>query len=88
MTNYKGDPEDLINQKHSGLMNYLFGEDRRKVINRESFLQFQRDLMRDVFWLEFTRYSKDGKTITDKDFCNHLLLCANFTAKKKKHMVR
>ena len=88
VTNYKGDPTDLINQKHSGLMNYLFGNDRTKEINKERFHQFQQDLMRDIFWLEFTRYSKDGITITDKDFCNHILLCANFTSKKKKHMVR
>ena len=88
VTNYKGDPEDLINQKNSGLMNYLFGNDRTKEINREKFHQFQNCLMRDIFWLEFTRYSTDGITITDKDFCNHILLCANITPKKKKHMVR
>ena len=88
VTNYKGDPQDLIKQKHSGLINYLFGKDRTNEITKEKFLQFQHDLMRDIFWLEFTRYSKDGKTISDKDFCNHILLCANFTSKKKKHMVR
>merc|ERR1719374_61000 len=33
--------------------------------------------------MEFTRYSKDNQTITDLDFCNHILLCANITAEKK-----
>ena len=88
VTSYRGDPEDLINQKYSGLMNYLFGKDRTKEITKEKFFKFQQDLMNDIFWLEFTRYSKDGKTMSDKDFCNHLLLCANFTSKKKKQMVR
>ena len=87
VTNYKGDPSDLMNAGHSGLLNYLFGKDRKKEINHEKFLKFQQDLMDDVLWLEFTRYCKDGKTISDQDFCNHLLLCANITDKKKRKMV-
>ena len=87
VTNYKGDPSDLMNDTHSGLVNYLFGKDRKKEINKEKFLEFQQGLMNDVLWLEFTRYCKDGKTISEVDFCNHLLLCANITAKKKRQMV-
>merc|ERR1719150_1969893 len=45
-------------------------------------------LMDDVLWLEFARYTKDGKTISEVDFCNHLLLCANITSKKKKQMIK
>ena len=88
VTNYKGDPTDLMNAKYSGLINYLFGKDRKKEINKEKFLKFQQGLMEDILWLEFTRYCKDEcKTISEVDFCNHLLLCANLTSKKKKQMV-
>jgi len=88
VTNYKGDVADLMNQEHSGLINYLFGKDRKKEINKEKFMKLQQDLMDDVLWLEFARYTKDGKTISEVDFCNHLLLCANITTKKKKQMIK
>ena len=87
VTNYKQNPDELMEDTHSGLVNYLFGKDRKKEINRETMHELQQKLMDDVLWLEFTRYSKDGKTITEVDFCTHLLLCANITAKKKKKMV-
>ena len=85
--NYKGDPFDLL-ESHSGLINYLFGKTRKKQINKEQLLKFQEDLMNDILWLEFTRYSNNNHAITDLDFCNHILLCANITSKKKKQMVR
>ena len=87
VTNFKGDIPELMEEEHSGLLNYLFGKDRKKEINKEKFMQLQQDLMDDVLWLEFSRYSKDGRTITDIDFANHLLSCANLTAKKKRQMV-
>ena len=88
VTNYKGDMKELMTTlTHSGLINYLFGKDKAKEINKGSFLEFQQKLLNDVLWLEFTRYSKDGKTISDVDFCNHLLLCSDVTSKKKRRMV-
>ena len=87
VTNYKGDVKELMADTHSGLINYLFGKDKTKEIKKEHFLEIQQKLMNDVLWLEFTRYSKDGKTISDVDFCNHLLLCSDLTSKKKKQMV-
>ena len=87
VTNTKGDPLELLEDSHSGLINYLFGKSRQKAIDKHKFLKFQQDLMNDVLWLEFTRYSKDNETISDLDFCNHILLCANLTTKKKKQMV-
>ena len=87
VTNFKGDIPDLMKDEHSGLINYLFGKDRKKELTKETFLKLQQDLMDDVLWLEFSRYSKDGKTISDVDFCKHLLLCANITSKKRKQMV-
>ena len=86
LTNYKGDPFDLLKHQ-SGLINYLFGKTRKKQINKDNFMKFQQDLMNDILWMEFTRYSKDNQRITDLDFCNQILLCANITSKKKKQMV-
>ena len=87
ITNYKGDVDDLLNDQCSGLINYLFGSDRKKTVNKESFMKLQEELMDDVLWLEFSRYCNNGKTICDMDLCNHLLLCANITSKHKRQMV-
>ena len=84
---WHGDPENLIADKHSGLLDYFFGKERTKSIGKDFILQFQERLINDVLWLEFTRYDPKGIAISDEDFCNHLLLCANFTNKKKKQMV-
>ena len=88
ITDYKGNKDNLTNCEYSGLMNYLFGKNRDKEINRETFKQLQRDLMDDILWLEFSRYSEDGKTISDVKLCEHLLLCANLTSKQRRQMVR
>ena len=87
-TNYKGDILDLVSDKHSGLVNVLFGKDRSIELTKDKFLDLQKQLRDDVIWLEFNRYSKDGKTISEMDFCTILLACANITQKKKKLMVR
>ena len=87
VTNNKSDVRELMKETHSGLINYLFGKDKTREIMKENFLKLQQQLLNDVLWLEFTRYSKDGKTISDVDFCNHLLLCSNVTSKQKRRMV-
>ena len=87
MSNSHKDLMDFLNDKHSGLINYLFGKDRKKKINKEVFIKFQQDLMNDVAWVEFNSYSKGGKTISEGDFCDCLLLCSNITAKKKRQIV-
>merc|ERR1711997_1395613 len=43
VTNYKGDVSDLMNDEHSGLINYLFGKDRKKELTKETFMQLQQD---------------------------------------------
>ena len=88
ITDYKGNRDNLTNCKYSGLMNYLFGKNRDKTINHQDFINLQRDLIDDIMWLEFCRYSKDGRTISDLDLCNHLLCCANLTTKQRRQMVR
>ena len=87
VTNYKGEISDLMTGTNSGLVNYLFGKERTNELTKEKFFELQQELLDDVLWLEFTRYCKDGKTISEIDFCKLILACANMTAKKKKQMV-
>lgn len=87
-TKYKGDPNHWLDEDDfSGLITYLFGKDRKNVVTKDQFFKLRNDLLEDIFWLEFTQYSKDGKTMSDEDFCNHLFLTAKFSAKKKNNMV-
>jgi Ca2+-binding EF-hand superfamily protein len=82
------DPKDLMRESHSGLMSYLFGEDRSKSIRKEDFQELRRGLIDDLLWLEFTRYSQDNKTISTVDFCQHLLANNKIPKKKQQQMVR
>ena len=81
-------------------MNFFFGRDRDKAVNRERFLKFREEVIDDILWLEFTRYYKtlpdipnmsfpkfQHPIITDVEFCEHLLANANITSKQKKKMV-
>ena len=75
----------------SGLITYLFGHNKNKQIRKEDFLKFQRDLINDLLWLEFSSYLEENQsifgTITEEDFCRHLLSTANLTKKKKAALV-
>ena len=88
---YEGNPEALLKESVSGLMTYLFGSKKNKLLRKEDFLRFQRDLINDLLWLEFCRYLRKNQSIFDKiseeDFCAHLLSTANITKKKKAAMV-
>ena len=88
---YEGNPEALLKESVSGLMTYLFGSKKNKLLRKEDFLRFQRDLINDLLWLEFCRYLRKDQSIFDKiseeDFCAHLLSTANITKKKKAAMV-
>ncbi len=88
---YPGDPEELIKDKKSALMNFFFGEERDKSITRDDFFKVQRDLINDILFLEFHRYIPKGsskKTISEMDFCRHLLYNTNVPLKKKEKMLK
>ncbi len=52
---YHGDPEDFLKDNKSGLITYIFGKDRDRVMTREEFMRIQRELIHDVLYLEFRR---------------------------------
>ena len=66
-----------LDKKYSGLMNYLFGKDRKKEINKEQFLKLQQDLINDIFWLGFTGYGIDGNMVNDLPL--NFRLCSFYT---------
>lgn len=82
------EPKELLDEKQSGLMTYLFGKDRSQVLQKEDFQKIHRALIDDLLWLEFTRYSEDKKTISTIDFCNHLLANNKIPKKKQQQMVK
>ncbi len=91
VADFKGKPEELLTDKRSGLITYIFGKDRSRVMTREEFLRLQRDLISDVLFLEFMRYAKDESdrhTIDEVDFSQHLLYNALIPNKKKMKMLK
>ena len=89
---YENDQDEVHRESAvSGLIIYLFGHAQNKQIRQEDFLKFQRDLMNDLLWLEFSSYLHENQsifgTISEEDFCAHLLSTANLTKKKKAAMV-
>ncbi len=91
VADYKGDPEDLVKDHKSGLVTYIFGKDRTRVMTKDEFIRIQRDLISDVLFLEFRRYTKldsDHQAISEVDFCKHLLYNAHIPNKKKAKMLK
>ena len=89
---YENGKDEIGREKEvSGLITYLFGQGKNKQIRKEDFLKFQRDLINDLLWLEFSDYLEENQsifgTITEEDFCRHLLSTANLTKKKKAALV-
>jgi len=91
VADYKGNPDELIKDERSGLINYLFGANRDRVLTREEFLRIQRELISDVLYLEFRRYAPidtQQANMTEADFCKHLLYNAPMPHKKKAKMIK
>jgi Ca2+-binding EF-hand superfamily protein len=89
IVNYKGNPEDLLEHGHSGLIAFLFGDDLSKSIKREDFEYLQKNLMDEMLYIEYGRYDKDNKNaISALDFSKHILYNANISEKKKAKMLK
>ena len=89
---YENGQEEIQRESEvSGLITYLFGATKNKLIRKEDFVKFQRDLINDLLWLEFSSFLDKNDsifgTITEEDFCRHLLSTANLTKKKKAALV-
>jgi len=89
IVSYKGDPDDLLKEDVSGLINYLFGRDRTNVITKDDFIGFQQKLINDVLYLEYRRYDKEDKNIiSELDFARNIIDNTNIPTKKKEKMLK
>jgi len=78
-----------MNATHSGLLTYLFGEDRKNNLKIEDFYKLQKVLMDEMLYIEYGRYDKENKNaISAVDFCKHILYNAPINQKKKEKMIR
>merc|ERR1712106_776113 len=82
------DQEEIL-ASSSGLLNYLFGKDRTKSINRADIKKLQADLLEEIIELEFSEYDKDGSgRISESDLCKFLLKNTKIPPKKKAAMLK
>jgi len=89
IVNYKGNPDDLNNETHSGLVDYLFGADRSKSLKKEDFDNLQKNLMDEMLFIEYGRYDKKNENaISALDFSKHILYNSNLSDKKKAKMLK
>merc|ERR1711890_92171 len=89
IVNYKGNPDDFMNECHSGLVDYLFGKDKSNSLKKEDFDKLQKNLMDEMLFIEYGRYDKENKNaISAVDFCKHILYNAPINQKKKEKMIR
>lgn len=72
----------------SSLQCYFFGKDGRKKLTHKEFLDFQRQLQREINRIEFERYCGDDRRISEKDFGNILLTYAGLPSKKMARMLK
>jgi len=89
VANYSGDPDQLLSASHSGLLNYLFGEDRSKVLYKEDLLAFHDKIIDELLLLEYQgAYSHDKQgNISEVEFCQHLLKNAPISPRRKERMI-
>jgi len=74
---------------NSGILNFLFGSDRKKALTREEFKKFQADLLEEIVQLEFKQYDKeDTGRISEADFCRFLLKRTKIPPKKRVEMLK
>ncbi len=90
ISDYRYRPEELLQEKNSGIMNYFFGKNRDRTVTKEQFERFQRDLISDILYMEFHRYKSlpNSDNISELDFCRHILYNAQITSKRKAKMLK
>jgi len=76
----------------TALTRYFFGKDLDKKLTVEKFLEFQRQLQREILWIEFKRYDREmadvEMSISERDFAELLLTYAGLNDKKKLKMIK
>jgi len=74
---------------NSALSAYFFGPERNQKLTIDKFLEFQRQLQREILTLEFRRKAqRDDGTLSEAEFADLMLCYAGFPAKKKRAMIK
>ena len=74
---------------NSALTTYFFGPNLKQKLTIEKFLDFQKQLQREILSLEFQRKHPDESgNISEPDFTNLLLAYSGFPEKKKARMLK
>jgi len=82
------DQSEILESK-SGLLNYLFGQDRQGGVTKEQFYKLQSNLLDEIIELQFLEYDPERTgRISEVTFCKFLLQHAKLTSKKKKEMLK
>ncbi|GFR74302.1 calcium uptake protein 1, mitochondrial [Elysia marginata] len=71
----------------SGLSEYFFGVDGKKKLTVSEFLDFQRQLQREINKIEFNRHAEDG-VLSERDFGSILLSYAGLPDSKRSRMLK
>ena len=81
--------QSAILASNSGLLNYMFGKDRKKVMTRAEFKKLQTDLLKEIIQIEFNEYdpTKTGR-ISEEDFCKFLLKRSKIPPGQKAKMLK
>jgi len=86
---YSATDQEEILASSSGLLNFLFGKDRKGKLDRDGFVKFHSDLMEEVIQLEFSEYDKTTSgRISERDLCHFLLKNSKIPPKKQAAMLK
>ncbi|KAI0231815.1 hypothetical protein LSAT2_017828 [Lamellibrachia satsuma] len=79
---------NTLKKMSTALTSFFFGPNLDQKLKVEKFLDFQRQLQREMIWLEFNRYDPVDGRITERDFADILLLYAGLPDKKRVRMLK
>merc|ERR1712088_77426 len=83
------DQKEILASKSSGLINYLYGEDRKGSLDKVQFAKLQADLLDEIIQLEFNEYDKEASgRISERDLCHFLLRNSKIPPKKQAAMLK
>jgi len=82
------DQKEIL-ESNSGLLNYLFGNDREDKITKQQFYDLQMSLLDEIMELQFAEMDTEHTgRISEVEFCKWLLQTAKLTSKKKQTMLK
>jgi len=79
---------NTLKPMNSALSTYFFGAKLNNKLTIEKFLDFQRQLQKEILQLEFNRYDPEGGRMSEKHFADTLLLYAGLTEAKRIKMMK